>query len=173
VTQRRSSEHSRHRLNGGKVAQGTSTSREAYKKHREGCAFSPRYSLGACRAARSEREGLSSRRSARLQLEPLRGGCQLRGASTARFYYGGAAPAHVSRPRLRTAYYELRFRNGYVTGIAATRRLDRFLSYGVNLERFARYNWYRVPPEVSREFRRLSLGLRPLRLTRAALSKSR
>jgi hypothetical protein len=88
------------------------------------------------------------------------------------FYYGGAPPAHVRRPRLRTAYYELRFRNGYVTGIVATRRLDRFLSYGVNLERFARYNWYRVPPEVSREFRRLSLGLRPLRLTHAALSKS-
>jgi hypothetical protein len=70
-------------------------------------------------------------------------------------------------------YYELRFRNGYVTGIVATRRLDRFLSYGVHLERFARDRWYAVPCSLSGEFRRLTFGLRPLRLTRAALARSR
>jgi len=70
-------------------------------------------------------------------------------------------------------YYELRFRNGYVTGIVATQRLDRFLTYGVHDQRFARDTWYRVPRGVSAELRRLTQALRPLRLTRAALAKSR
>jgi hypothetical protein len=88
------------------------------------------------------------------------------------FYYTGPCPARVRRPKLRTPYYELRFRNGYVTGIVATRRLDRFLTYGVHDERFARDTWYAVPPKLSEEFRRLTVNLRPLRLTRAALAKS-
>jgi len=89
------------------------------------------------------------------------------------FYYSGPSPARARRPKLGAPYYELRFRNGYVTGIVATRRLDRFLSYGVYLERFARNRWYAVPYEMSRELRRLTVGLRPLRLTQAALAKSR
>lgn len=89
------------------------------------------------------------------------------------FYYSGPQPATVPRPPLRTPYYELRFRNGYVTGIVATRRLDRFLSYGVNLGWFAQGGWYAVPPRLSAELRRLAKRLRPLRLTRAALAKSR
>jgi hypothetical protein len=89
------------------------------------------------------------------------------------FYYGGTSTARVRRPALGTPYYELRFRNNYVTGIVATRRLDRFLSYGVNLERFARNRWYAVPSQLSSEFGRLTVGLRALRVTRAALAKSR
>jgi len=89
------------------------------------------------------------------------------------FYYAGPSPAHARRPKLRAPYYELRFRNGYVTGIVATQRLDRFLSYGVYIGRFARNRWYVVPHRMSRELRRLTVGLRPLLLTRAALAKSR
>jgi hypothetical protein len=89
------------------------------------------------------------------------------------FYYRGPAPARARSPKLGAPYYELRFRNGYVTGIVATRRLDRFLSYGVFLGRFARGSWYTVPHEMSGELRRLTAGLQPLRLTRAALAKSR
>jgi hypothetical protein len=89
------------------------------------------------------------------------------------FYYGGPSPARARRPKLGAPYYELRFRNGYVTGLVATRQLDRFLSYGVYLERFARNRWYAVPHQMSRELRRLTAGLRPLRLTQAALAKSR
>jgi hypothetical protein len=89
------------------------------------------------------------------------------------FYYSGPTPARANRPKLGAPYYELRFRNGYVTGIVATRRLDRFLSYGVFLERFVRSRWYVVPDQMSRELRRLTLGLRPLRLTQDALAKSR
>jgi hypothetical protein len=89
------------------------------------------------------------------------------------FYYSGPALRRQPRPPLGTRYYELRFDNGYVTGIVATRRLDRFLSYGVHLERFARGKWYAVPCSLSDEFRRLTVGLRPLLLTRAALARSR
>jgi hypothetical protein len=54
----------------------------------------------------------------------------------------------------------LRYRNGYVTGIVATRRLDRFLTYGVIDQRFARETWYAVPRRLSGELRRLTVGLR-------------
>jgi hypothetical protein len=87
-------------------------------------------------------------------------------------YYSGPPPARVRRPALGAPYYELRFRNGYVTGIIATRRLDRFLSYGVNLDRFARNRWYAAPRRLAEELRRLTTGLRALRLTRAALTRS-
>jgi hypothetical protein len=89
------------------------------------------------------------------------------------FYYSGPALRRLGRPPLGVPYYQLRFRNNYVTGIVATRRLDRFLSYGVHLERFARDGWYAVPRSLSGELRRLTVGLRPLRLTRAALARSR
>jgi hypothetical protein len=89
------------------------------------------------------------------------------------FYYSGPSPARVRGPSLGAPYYELRFRNDYVTGIVATRRLDRFLSYGVHLERFARNRWYAVPRQLRQELQRLTVGLRPLRVTRAALAKSR
>jgi hypothetical protein len=89
------------------------------------------------------------------------------------FYYGGPPPARILRSTLGAPYYELRFRNGYVTGIVATRRLDRFLSYGVNLGRFARGNWYALPRQLSQELRHLTAGLRPRHITRAALKRSR
>jgi hypothetical protein len=80
------------------------------------------------------------------------------------FYYGSYALTIVRRPTHGAPYYELRLRNGYVTGIAATRRLDHFQSYGVNVGRFASGRWYGIPPRVSAELRRLAVGLRPLRL---------
>jgi hypothetical protein len=89
------------------------------------------------------------------------------------FYYSGPPPVRVARPALGTPYYELRFRNGYVTGIVAARQLDRFLTYGVHDQRFIRDTWYAVPRRVSAELRRLTDAMRPLRLTRAALAKSR
>ncbi|HJR94261.1 MAG TPA: hypothetical protein VJ807_02420 [Gaiellaceae bacterium] len=89
------------------------------------------------------------------------------------FYYSGPQPARIGRPALRAPSYELRFRNGYATGIVATQKLDRFLSYGVHLGRVARGTWYAVPPELSEDLRHLTVNLRPLRVTRAALGKSR
>ena len=91
-----------------------------------------------------------------------------------RFYYSDRQVAHVAdRPRLGAPAFELRFTNGYVTGIAASARLDRFLSHGVNLGRFERGIWYRIPPRIASELRKLTAGMKPLRVTRAALAKSR
>ena len=89
------------------------------------------------------------------------------------FYYHGRKPAEARSPQLGAPAFELRFRNGYVTGIVATRHLDRFLSYGVNIGHFRRRTWYRVPPRAAAELRRLSAGLQPLRVTRAAVARSR
>ncbi len=86
----------------------------------------------------------------------------------------GPRRAPVTRsPRLGAPAFELRFRNGYVTGIVASSELDRFLSYGVYLGRFRRGRWYRMPDRVSLELRTLARPLRPLRVSREALSKSR
>jgi hypothetical protein len=91
-----------------------------------------------------------------------------------RFYYLDSQVPHVvARPRLGTPAFELRFKNGYVTGIAGAAGLDRFLSYGVNTSRFERGIWYRVPARVATELRKLTAGMKPLRLTRAALARSR
>ena len=89
------------------------------------------------------------------------------------FYYSGPAPEVMPAARMGAPMYQLRFDNGYVTGIVATRSLDRFLSYGVHLERFQRGTWYRVPEGLAREFRRLAADLRPLRVTRRAVRRSR
>ena len=89
------------------------------------------------------------------------------------FYYVGRQPKVALPVRLGARAYELRFRNGYVTGIVAGPRLDRFLSYGVYLERFRRGKWYAMPPRAARELRRLAQDVPPRRLTRAALARSR
>lgn len=89
------------------------------------------------------------------------------------FYYAGPPLQRARTPRIGAPAFELRFRNGYVTGIAGTRQLDRFLSYGVHLARFSRGVWYRVPARLAAELRRLGTGLEPLRLTRARLARAR
>jgi hypothetical protein len=76
------------------------------------------------------------------------------------FYYGSATPNVARAPARRARYVELRFKNGYVTGIAAGGRFDRFLSFGVNLDQFRARTWYAIPRRVSDEVRRLAAGLR-------------
>jgi hypothetical protein len=90
-----------------------------------------------------------------------------------RFYYSGPVPARARAPELGVSYFELRYRNGYVTGIAATAQLDRFLSYGVNTGQFARGRWFSVPPRAAHGLERLTAALKPLRLTRSAIALSR
>ena len=89
------------------------------------------------------------------------------------FVYGGPQPARAAPVVLGAPYFELRFRNGYVAGIFATARLDRWLSYGVILERFKRGRWYVVPAPTAAALRRVTSRLRPIPLTRAAVAKSR
>jgi hypothetical protein len=89
------------------------------------------------------------------------------------FYYSDGSPRRAQAPRLGARAYELRFPNGYVTGIVAGASLDRFLSYGVNLDRFHRGVWYRVPRRLTNGLTKLACSLRPLRVTKVALAKSR
>jgi hypothetical protein len=88
------------------------------------------------------------------------------------FYYGGRAAERAHAPAPRARYVELRFRNGYVTGIAAGVRFDRFLSFGVNLDRFKARTWYAVPAGAAAEIRRLAGLLRPRPLPRDVLARS-
>jgi hypothetical protein len=87
------------------------------------------------------------------------------------FYYDSATPpARVSAPRLGVPFFRLEFSNGYVTGIIADPQLDRFLSYGVNLDQFRAGVWYRAPTRAVAGLRQLTIGLAPLRLTGTALA---
>lgn len=79
----------------------------------------------------------------------------------ARFYYGSPKPQPTAAPT-RGRRYQLRFTNGYVTGVVAGAHTDRFKSGGVNLEQFAWNRWYRVPPVAAAELRRLALSLRSM-----------
>jgi hypothetical protein len=89
------------------------------------------------------------------------------------FYYtGSSSPPETGTPRLGARAFELRFDNGYVTGVVAAAKLDRFLSFGVNLERFAAQG-YRLSKGVVQEPRRLAAPLEPLRVTRRLLARSR
>ena len=90
----------------------------------------------------------------------------------ARFIYTGPTPATVARPAWGAPAFELRYRNGYVTGVIGSTRLDRFLSFGVYAERFRPRVWYRVPPELGVELRRLTAGMKPYRVTRALVARS-
>jgi hypothetical protein len=89
-----------------------------------------------------------------------------------RLYYGSPAPQAVAAPKNGARMFQLRFRNGYVTGVAAGADLDRFLSFGVNLDQFTAGRWYRVPRVAARELRRLASGLAPLRVTPAVVDQS-
>ena len=89
------------------------------------------------------------------------------------FYYSDGSPRQAHAPRLGARIYELRFPNGYATGIVAGAALDRFLSYGVNTTRFRRGVWYRMPARLASELRKLTAGMKPLRITQAALARSR
>lgn len=89
------------------------------------------------------------------------------------FYYSAEQPLTARAPQVGTPYFELRYRNGYVTGIVAGGGLGRFLSYGVHLGHFERGQWYRVPADAALELRELTTGITPLRLTPAAIARSR
>lgn len=83
------------------------------------------------------------------------------------FIYGTRRVTIVRSPRVGAPAYELRFRNGYVTGMVGTARLDRFRGQGVICGRFRTGKWYSLPARASRELRSLAARLEPLRLSRA------
>ena len=95
----------------------------------------------------------------------------LRSVST--FLYGGRQPGRAPAPRQGSEVFQLRFDNDYTIGLLGGPRRDRFLSYGVNLDRFRRGVWYRLPRRASTGLRVATVALEPRTLTRAAVNRSR
>jgi hypothetical protein len=94
-------------------------------------------------------------------------------ALLSRLYYTGPQPARAADVPLGARGFELRFRNGYATGVVGAAELDRFLSFGVYLGRFQPRAWYTVPPRAARELRRLTARMRPYAVTAETLDRSR
>jgi hypothetical protein len=89
------------------------------------------------------------------------------------FYYPpGRQPAKVRKPQLGEPYLQLKFRNDYVTGIAATAQFDRFRT-PCNCGHFGPDDWYRVPARVALELRTLASGLQPRRVTPSIIGRTR
>jgi hypothetical protein len=89
----------------------------------------------------------------------------------ARFFYGAPAPAEIRAPRLGASYLQIKGSNGYLVGIAATARLDRFRSRGMGL--FGPDSWYRVPARAALALRTLAAGLQPLPVTPSTIARTR
>ena len=90
-----------------------------------------------------------------------------------RFYYGAPPPVQARAPRLGAPYIQIRFTNGYVTGIAATAQLDRFRTGGVNMAQFGPDHWYRVPRRVAAALRKLAAPLQAMRVTESTIAPTR
>lgn len=80
------------------------------------------------------------------------------------FYWRDGRAPRATRVRLGAPGFELRYRNGYATGMVASRKLDRFRAYGFYCERFQRGRWYRFPARAAAALQKLTAGLRPLRV---------
>jgi hypothetical protein len=81
-------------------------------------------------------------------------------------YYYGATKIHQARPvRLGAPGFELRFTNGYVSGVVAGASLDRFRGNGFYCGRFVRGRWYRFPREATAALKKLTANFRPLRVS--------
>jgi hypothetical protein len=93
-------------------------------------------------------------------------------ALSAFYYYAKDLPRSVTAPAARAPYVELRYRNGYVTGVAAGLRFNHFLSYGVNLGQFQARTWYSIPARASVAIKLLATRLRPRPLPANVLSNS-
>jgi hypothetical protein len=87
--------------------------------------------------------------------------------------FKGPPPTPTADLAIGAPTYELRFPNGYVTGLVGGERRDRFLSHGVYLGHFVRGKWHPIAPRAAAELRRLTRNLAPIPLTRAAIAKSR
>jgi hypothetical protein len=88
-----------------------------------------------------------------------------------RFYYTGAQPAVVGKPKLGSPYFQIKS-GTYVSAIAATARLDRFRT-GCNCGHFGPDDWYRVPARIALQLRKLAAPLQPLRVTESTIGRTR
>lgn len=79
------------------------------------------------------------------------------------FYDGSGQPSVATAPPVGQPEFRL------VTGDVAD---GRFLSYGVNLGRFATTVWYRLPPTVTKTVDRLGATLKPTAVSVCSSARS-
>ena len=80
------------------------------------------------------------------------------------YYYGSGQVPRAARVPRGAPGFELRFKNGYAWGMVATAKLDRFRAYGVYCGRFERGRWYVFPARAAAALRKLTAGMRPMRV---------
>jgi hypothetical protein len=81
-----------------------------------------------------------------------------------RYYYSADRLVRAARVPRGTTGFELRWRNGYASGMVAGAMLKRFRAYGFYCERFERGQWYWFPRTAASGLRQLTAHLRPLRV---------
>jgi hypothetical protein len=81
------------------------------------------------------------------------------------YYYGSGRVLRAARVPRGTPGFELRYKDGYASGMVATKELDRFRAYGFYCGRFERGRWYRFPACAAAALRKLTAGMRPMRVT--------
>ena len=88
------------------------------------------------------------------------------------FYYPpGRQPAEVRKPRLGAPYFQLRF-GTYLSGVVASRQLDRFRS-GCQCGHFGPDDWYRVSARVALHLQKLATALTPFRVSESVVGRTR
>jgi hypothetical protein len=81
------------------------------------------------------------------------------------YYWGPSRVTRAGPVRNGAPAFELRFRDGYASGMVASAWLNRFRAYGFMCGRFVRGKWYRFPARAVAEVRKLTAGLEPLRVS--------
>jgi hypothetical protein len=80
-------------------------------------------------------------------------------------YYWGPSRIVRTAPVHRGARaFALRWRNGYTSGLVGGAGLERFRGHGFFCGRFVPGHWYRFPAEATVWLKRLTAGMRPLRV---------
>jgi hypothetical protein len=80
------------------------------------------------------------------------------------YYYGPRRVVRAGPVRRGAPGFALRWRDGFASGLVAGTDLNRFRGHGFFCGRFVRGRWYRFPAEATAALRRLTAGIRPLRV---------
>jgi hypothetical protein len=81
-----------------------------------------------------------------------------------RYYWGPRPVARAAPVPSGVRAFALRWRDGYVSGLVAGPDLGRFRAHGFFCGRFIRGRWYRFPAEAAATLKRLTAGMKPLRV---------
>jgi hypothetical protein len=81
------------------------------------------------------------------------------------YYYGSGRVPRAARVPRGAPGFELRYKNGYASGMVATKELNRFRAYGFYCGRFERGRWYVFPARAAAALRKLTASMRPMRVT--------